>query len=226
MNQLVFIQNGSVLTDSLTVAAVFEKQHKDVMRDIRNLECSEEFNRRNFALVDYTDVRNRVYNKYLIKRDGLAFLVMGYTGKTASEYKEKFILKFNEMEEQLRNKVHVLDERTSLIQSMKLTIETAERQDQIQEVVNTHSVKISELETKVEEQITLTSGEQRRLQKAVAIKIYALESDPAVRPRLFKELHREIKDRFGVSSYKDVKQKELQSAIRYVENWVPRKAVI
>lgn len=226
MNQLVFIQNGNALTDSLTVAEVFEKQHKDVMRDIRNLDCSDEFNQRNFAQVDYMDDRNRKYPKYLIKRDGLAFLIMGYTGKAAAVYKEKFIAAFNQMEEQLRNKVHVLDERTSLIQSMKLTIETAERQDQIQEVVNTHTLKISELETKVEEQITLTSGEQRRLQKGIAIKVYELESDPAARPRLFKELHREIKDRFGVSSYKDVKQKELQSAIRYVEHWVPRKAVI
>ncbi|OES45268.1 Rha family transcriptional regulator [Domibacillus iocasae] len=226
MNQLVFIQNGKALTDSLTVAEVFGKRHDTVLRDIRNLDCSEGFNLHNFAEIDYTDDRNRTYKKYLIKRDGLAFLVMGYTGKTAAEYKEKFIREFNQMEERLRNNVHVLDERTSLIQSMKLTIETAERQDQIQEVVNTHSLKISELETKVEEQITLTSGEQRRLQKGIAIKVYELESDPAVRPRLFKELHREIKDRFGVSSYKDVKQKELQSAIRYVENWVPRKAVV
>ncbi|WP_370225250.1 ORF6N domain-containing protein [Cytobacillus sp.] len=80
-----------------------------------------------------------------------------------------------------------------------------------------------EIDHKVEEQITLTSGEQRRLQKGIAQKVYEVESDPKVRPRLFRELHREIKDRFGVASYKDVKRKELQSALRYIENWIPRK---
>ncbi|MBY0157305.1 ORF6N domain-containing protein [Cytobacillus oceanisediminis] len=80
-----------------------------------------------------------------------------------------------------------------------------------------------EIDHKVEEQITLTSGEQRRLQKGIAKKVYEMESDPKVRPRLFRELHREIKDRFGVASYKDVKRKELQSALCYIENWIPRK---
>ncbi|EFV74466.1 hypothetical protein HMPREF1013_05346 [Bacillus sp. 2_A_57_CT2] len=82
---------------------------------------------------------------------------------------------------------------------------------------------IHEIDHKVEEQITLTSGEQRRLQKGIAQKVYEVESDPKVRPGLFRELHREIKDRFGVASYKDVKRKELQSALRYIENWIPRK---
>lgn len=83
---------------------------------------------------------------------------------------------------------------------------------------------VHEIENKVEEQITLTSGEQRRLQKGIAKKVYDLENgDRDAQRKLFRELHREIKDRFGVSSYKDVKRKELQSALRYIENWIPRK---
>lgn len=34
MTQLVFIRNGRAVTDSLTVAEVFGKEHKHVMRDI------------------------------------------------------------------------------------------------------------------------------------------------------------------------------------------------
>lgn len=83
---------------------------------------------------------------------------------------------------------------------------------------------VHEIDIKVEEQITLTSGEQRRLQKGIAKKVYDLENgDRDAQRKLFRELHREIKDRFGVSSYKDVKRKELQSALRYIENWIPRK---
>lgn len=84
--------------------------------------------------------------------------------------------------------------------------------------------KIEQVERKVDEQITLNSGEQRRLQKAIATKVYEIEQDEAVRPDLFRQLHREIKDRWGVASYKDVKHHEFQSVLRYVEAWVPKKA--
>jgi len=36
MNQLVFIQNDDVLTDSITIAEMFDKRHDIVLRDIRN----------------------------------------------------------------------------------------------------------------------------------------------------------------------------------------------
>ncbi|WP_026582153.1 ORF6N domain-containing protein [Bacillus sp. J33] len=82
---------------------------------------------------------------------------------------------------------------------------------------------VHEIDHKVEEQITLTSGEQRRLQKGVAHRVYEFTQEKKEAARLFRELYREIKDRFGVASYKDVKRKELQSALRYIESWIPRK---
>lgn len=41
--------NGSDVTTSLIVAQVFGKNHKDVLRDIEKLSCSEDFRMRNFA---------------------------------------------------------------------------------------------------------------------------------------------------------------------------------
>ncbi|GEK30297.1 hypothetical protein KZO01_06060 [Kurthia zopfii] len=76
---------------------------------------------------------------------------------------------------------------------------------------------------RLDEQITLLAGEQRRLQKVVATRVYELESDSQCRPRLFSEIYREIKDRFAVSSYKDVRRKDLQSAISYIEHYIPKK---
>lgn len=40
--------------------------------------------------------------KYLIKRDGLTFLVFGYTGAKAALFKEKYIAEFNRMEAELQ----------------------------------------------------------------------------------------------------------------------------
>ncbi|MEL3959690.1 Rha family transcriptional regulator [Caldifermentibacillus hisashii] len=230
MNQLVFIHNNQPVTDSLTVAEVFEKRHDIVLRDIENQitklqEAGEkEFSLHNFEESTYTNERGREYRKINMTEDAFTLVAMAYVTPEAMKMKVKFLQEFKRMREYIQNnKVKVLDDRTALIQSLKLTAETAEKTDQLEKTVNLQQQKILEIENKVDEQITLTSGEQRRLQKGVAAKVYELSNIPEERSRLFRELYREIKDRFGVASYKDVKRKELQSALRYIENWVPRR---
>lgn len=89
---------------SLDVAETFGKRHGDVLRDIENLEVSEEFNQRNFALIDYSDSRNRKQPMYLITRDGFTILAMGYNGEKAMKFKEAYIKQFNHMEKLLKEK--------------------------------------------------------------------------------------------------------------------------
>ncbi|MCY9112047.1 Rha family transcriptional regulator [Bacillus atrophaeus] len=102
MNQLVFIEGNQAVTDSLTVAEVFGKRHADVIKSIETLNCSKEFTERNFSLSDYQDPTGRVLKKYLINRDGLTFLVFGYTGAKAALFKERYIAEFNRMEAELQ----------------------------------------------------------------------------------------------------------------------------
>ena len=101
------IKDGQVVTTSLRVAEIFSKQHKDVLKAIRELDCSDDFRGRNFApsfrirqLPNGMGERQDPY--YLITRDGFVFLVMGFTGKTAAKFKEAYIRAFNVMEERLR----------------------------------------------------------------------------------------------------------------------------
>ncbi|QHT61731.1 Rha family transcriptional regulator [Paenibacillus lycopersici] len=102
MTQLVFIDNGKPVTDSLAVAETFSKRHDDVLKAIRNLECSDDFRLRNFAETPYTHPQNgQTYSKYLITQDGFSFLVMGFTGKEAARFKEMYIGEFNRMRDQL-----------------------------------------------------------------------------------------------------------------------------
>ncbi|SDR83221.1 phage regulatory protein, rha family [Paenibacillaceae bacterium GAS479] len=101
MSQLVFIESGRAVTDSLTVAEAFGKEHKRVMQDIRELDCSDEFNEHNFVPISYQDSMNREKPKYLITQDGFSFLVMGYTGKEAARFKELYIGEFNRMRDEL-----------------------------------------------------------------------------------------------------------------------------
>ncbi|OBZ08027.1 Rha family transcriptional regulator [Bacillus sp. FJAT-26390] len=101
MSKLVRIENGQPVTDSLIVAEIFGKEHKNVLRDIETLECSSEFSRLNFEQSDYTTDRGRSYPKFIITQDGFSFLVMGYTGKEAARFKEMYIGEFNRMRQQI-----------------------------------------------------------------------------------------------------------------------------
>lgn len=99
----VIIQNGKAITTSLDIAKCFTKRHDNVLRCISNLDCSSEFTALNFELSTYTDCTGRNLPVYNITRDGFVFLVTGFTGKKAAQFKEAYINAFNEMEKQLHS---------------------------------------------------------------------------------------------------------------------------
>lgn len=98
---LVSVLNNTVVTTSLIVAEYFGKDHSKVLRSIRNLDCSHEFNQANFGFVTYKDVKGELRPMYYLTRDGFTFLAMGFTGKVAAKFKEAYINAFNEMEAKL-----------------------------------------------------------------------------------------------------------------------------
>lgn len=99
--KLVFIENSRPVTDSLTVAETFGKEHRRVMQDIRELECSEDFRLHHFVQSSYRNEQNREMPRFLMTEQGFAFLVMGYTGKEAARFKEMYINEFNRMRDEL-----------------------------------------------------------------------------------------------------------------------------
>jgi len=99
--KLVILHEGQPVVETRDIAKHFGKEHWIILRAIRNLECSEEFANHNFVASSYQDANNKTQPCYLITRDGFAFLVMGFTGKKAAEWKEKYIKAFNQMEKQL-----------------------------------------------------------------------------------------------------------------------------
>ena len=111
MNALMNVQDvygvkelkGKAVVSSLKIAEMFEKEHKNILRDVEKLECSENFRRLNFELSSYKNAQNKKQPMYLITKDGFAMLAFGFTGKKASQFKEAYIQRFNEMEEFIGN---------------------------------------------------------------------------------------------------------------------------
>lgn len=220
MNNLkVVSKDGQLVTDSRDVAAMTGKEHKELMRSIRQYSSiltgaklrSLDF----FVPHYYEDAKKEQRPCFLLTKKGCDMVANKMTGERGVLFTAEYVTRFEEMEKSLQQP-KMLSESEQLRASLKLTLEA---HDQIGLVKQ----EIAEVRDIAENQVTLDYGEQRRLQKAVAIKVYELETDPTDKRKLFSELYREIKDRFAVASYKDIKRKDLQSAIRYIDGWLPRK---
>ena len=126
----VFVDNhDTARVDSLFVAELFEKNHKEVLRDIRKITdplsgLSEEFRQRNFAPSSYRNQQNKKQPCYYLTRDGFTMLVMGYTGQKAMQFKELYIKRFNEMESMIKSLVMARQEFPLLTDNIKLLYES------------------------------------------------------------------------------------------------------
>lgn len=89
-------------TSSKAIAQHFGKRHADVLRAIKNLDCSGEFGQRNFALSEELSEQGKALPVYRVSKDGFMWLAMGFTGARAAEVKELYIKAFNDMEQALR----------------------------------------------------------------------------------------------------------------------------
>lgn len=100
---LVVMNNGRATTTSLMVAEVFGKRHAHVLRDIREIQAKTplEFSISNFGPGEYKDSDGVMQPLFNVTRDGVVFLIMGYTGEKATEFKIKYIEAFNAMERSL-----------------------------------------------------------------------------------------------------------------------------
>ncbi|MFD1884003.1 Rha family transcriptional regulator, partial [Paenibacillus wenxiniae] len=208
MEQLVYAHEGRLVTDSLRVADGFGKQHKNVKRDIRTLDVTPEFNALNFEPIKYTDGRGREQTKYLITQEGFTFLALGYKGEQASKFRELYIREFGRMATALNQAepmtIHALAQTVkALVSGQEFLLE-----------------QIAEVEGRLESQITLNSHQQRLLQQAITERVHGLHADKVSRRYAFQQIHRDIKNKYQVSSYRDVLQRDLPPALTLVAGWI------
>lgn len=91
-----------LITTSLKIAEKFGKEHTHILRDIRDMKCSDTFRESNFGLSSYKSAQGKTLPMYEVTRDGFILLAMGYTGKEAMRFKEDYINAFNAMENELK----------------------------------------------------------------------------------------------------------------------------
>lgn len=95
-----------VCVSSLEIAEVFEKEHKNVLADIRNI-CDKIGTAEFLALFceqTYKASNGKTNPMFVMNRDGFDLLVFGYNGEKAMKYKLDYIKRFRAMEKLLTEK--------------------------------------------------------------------------------------------------------------------------
>lgn len=146
MNEIVFRgANDQAMTSSLLVAKEFGKEHNKVMRDINNLACSQEFRAANFGESSYVSEQGKEFPMFTMTKDGFSFLVMGYTGKKAAQFKEAYINAFNKMESEIRSSIKPKSQLEILQMSINQLVEQEHRLSSVERDVAEAKKEIAEM---------------------------------------------------------------------------------
>lgn len=101
MDNLVEIKDNQVVVSSRNVAKAFGKEHKMVLRAIRDILAVQNCATKFYHETSFKS-RGKEYPEYLMNKDGFSLLVMGFTGQDAMSWKIKYIEAFNAMENKLK----------------------------------------------------------------------------------------------------------------------------
>lgn len=217
MNNLTNLEGKETITSLELVEQIniFRKQegsktelgHNDLLKIIRD-EFEEEISLGKISQSTYTNERGREYPMFELTLSQAKQVLV-----RESKFVRKAVIQHIEkLEEKLKNPYKSLSPQ----QMMILTL-------QEQEML---SGRIDILENKVDNEIRVDTGEQRKIQKAVGTRVYQrMDIVPTLVKRksfVFQAIYRDLKDRFGVTSYRDIKRKDFISCLDYISTWIEK----
>lgn len=218
MSNLVIMKDRQAVTSSLNVAENFEKQHKHVIEAIEKLLQEDGSNfRPMFVEGNEPDSYDRPRKVYYMNRDGFSFLVMGFTGVKAREFKLKYIQAFNAMESRVKD--------ASLMSPEDIMIATLEAQKEFKTNLRLVQEDVADLK----QEINLSRSQKHRLSGLVRKNVYdalggrkaAAYADRSLRARTYSHHWREIKNYFDVEAYEEIPKIKFDEAIEFTKMWQP-----
>ena len=125
-------QKGTPVTDSQKVANAFGKEHRSLLRTIRDILGSAQncAHANWFYESTYMDVQGKPRPMFVMNRDGFSLLAMGLTGARAMQFKVGFIEQFNQMEAIVKEVVQRPAVPQTLSEALRLAADQAERIEQ------------------------------------------------------------------------------------------------
>lgn len=210
--------DGELVVTSRQVAEDFEKRHDQVLRDIevyKNRISTPQFCGL-FIESEYRASNGKMNKEYLLTRDGFSFLVMGFTGAKADEWKLKYIEAFNKMEQALREPIKQL----SPMELMELQFKVIKEQEQ---KIIAIDKKINSLEWDMP-LFNVECDELQKVLKKKGVEVLGGYRSPAyndrsLRAKVYVDIQGQIRREFGLSSYKAIKRKNIDLAKEIINNY-------
>lgn len=217
MNELVIMKSKQALTTSLKVAETFSKEHKVVMRAIKNLAAQNCTVEKMFVESTYVDSRGHEQPMYYMNRDGFTLLAMGFTGKDAMKFKLEYIEAFNEMEKAIKEQ----DLPQTPEEKLALTMQVTGRLDKrVTKVENTlHDIQ-EKAEVDESQRYQLLQARKHRVIEACGGVDSNYYRDKKAK-KAFSEFGRDFKKAFDIPRYDCLKAKLFDEAIEFTKNWYP-----
>lgn len=231
MREIIKVENidGILVTTSNRVADELKVLHKDLLEKIdkyvskfSSAEISAEF----YIPSNYVSSNGRTVRNYLITEKGVAQLLGGYSSAVEKAF-ELNVAYINEFE---RMKKYILSQQQNPYINMspqELMIETLKEQEKMKKEFNN---KFDELEEKIDNKITINSYQQRRIQRLTSERVRErIKARPELKGHeklLFGAIYRRIKDTFGIPSYKDLLEKDIDDCFIVINSFIEDKYIL
>jgi Rha family phage regulatory protein len=111
---------GRLYALSTDVANYFEREHKHVLDSIDKCLTEQASLMADFSAAKYS-IKGRSYKCFEMTRRGFSYLILGFTGKRANQFKLNYIDQFDRMEQHIRDS---LDSRSGSLDMCRLLQDT------------------------------------------------------------------------------------------------------
>ena len=220
--------NQLATIDSREVAEMMNKRHSEILEYINGSNkvvgiiptlLNGGIRLANYFIESsYKDGSGKTNKCYLVTKMGCELLGNKQQGEKGILFTAKYVERFNEMEEVLRQP----QKQLSPMEMMELQFK----------IIKEHDKRFEEVDEKIESlsnSMTIDYGQQEvihRIAKERIVVVLGGKDTPAYRElnrKVFSNMWKRYKQVFHVASYKDTAKKDYEEAINYINKWEPSK---
>ena len=218
MNEI--IEKTNVIT-SMDVADMVEKEHKELLRDIRRYVS--QLGESKIAPTDffeestYTTEQNKVLPCFNVTKKGCEFIANKLTGAKGAAFTARYINRFHDMEDAINNPL------SGISKELQAVIVVDKRVTQVEKKVDIVRQELERLEFDLPilpiEADRITEAVRKRGVDILGGKGSHAYQDRSMRQRVYSNIYADLKANFRVRSYKSIRRNQCDSALNVIARY-------
>lgn len=210
---------------SLEVAEMVDRRHDQVLRDITTIIKHLSTDHKSvvseyFIESSYEDKTGRTLPCFLLTKKGCELYGTRMTGEKGTQFAVKYIDRFNQMEECIKQEQKQLTAREQLLLIMQANEETAQRVDVIEEKVN-----------ELHDTMRIDGNQEKQIKDNANIKVITVlggkqsNAYKQISGSAFRAFWKEFKDYFKIPRYGELPKVKFDEALHFISVWQPPTAL-